>query len=81
MNALVSGQLHRLIMDITRASKVESKKTLGAVLLVSRDIITFGERRLTTGSIYTDKLFTDQREMVGCAKNILQRFYSPATLT
>jgi RHS repeat-associated protein len=35
----------------------------------------FGETRLTTGTIYTDKLFTGQREMAG-----LGRFLSPDTI-
>jgi YD repeat-containing protein len=38
----------------------------------------FGETRLTTGSIFTDKLFTGQREMAGLGIYHYQaRFYSP----
>ena len=38
----------------------------------------FGETRLTTGTIYTDKLFTGQREMAGLGIYHYQtRFYSP----
>jgi len=38
----------------------------------------FGETRLTTGTIYTDKLFTGQREMAGLGiYHFNARFYSP----
>jgi len=38
----------------------------------------FGETRLTTGTIYTDKLFTGQREMTGLGiYHYGARFYSP----
>jgi len=38
----------------------------------------FGETRLTTGTIYTDKLFTGQREMTGLGiYHFNARFYSP----
>ena len=38
----------------------------------------FGETRLTTGTIYTDKLFTGQREMAGLGiYHYRARFYSP----
>jgi len=38
----------------------------------------FGETRLTTGTIYTDKLFTGQREMAGLGiYHYGARFYSP----
>lgn len=38
----------------------------------------FGETRLTTGSMYTDKLFTGQREMAGLGiYHYGTRFYSP----
>ena len=38
----------------------------------------FGETRLTTGTIYTDRLFTGQREMAGLGiYNYGARFYSP----
>ena len=39
----------------------------------------FGETRFTTGTMYTDKLFTDQREMEGLdVYHYGARFYSPA---
>jgi len=38
----------------------------------------FGETRLTTGSIFTDKLFTGQRELAGLdIYHYGARFYSP----
>ena len=38
----------------------------------------FGETRLATGSMYTDKLFTSQREMAGLGiYHYGARFYSP----
>ncbi len=38
----------------------------------------FGETRLTTGMLYTDKLFTGQREMAGLGiYHYGARFYSP----
>src|SRR5688500_5322716 len=38
----------------------------------------YGETRLTTGTIFTDKLFTGQREMVGLGiYHYGARFYSP----
>ena len=40
----------------------------------------YGETRLTTGTIYTDKLFTGHREMTGLGiDHYGTRFYSPKT--
>ena len=75
----INSTLYYMLKDHLGSASVVTDAT-GAIVGEQR-YYPYGETRLTTGTIYTDKLFTGQREMAGCAKNILQRFYNPAIRT
>lgn len=51
-----------------------------AIIVGTQRYYPYGETRLTTGTMYTDKLFTSQREMVGLGiYHYGARFYSPTS--
>jgi len=72
----INGTLYYTLKDHLGSASVVTDST-GAVVGEQR-YYPFGETRLTTGTIYTDKLFTGQREMAGLGiYHYGARFYSP----
>ena len=72
----VNGTLYYMLKDHLGSSSVVTDST-GAVVGEQR-YYPFGETRLATGSMYTDKLFTGQRAMADLGIYHYQsRFYSP----
>jgi len=72
----VNGTLYYMLKDHLGSASVVTDST-GAVVGEQR-YYPFGETRLTTGTMYTDKLFTGQREITGLGIYHYQsRFYSP----
>ncbi|MCI0552167.1 MAG: RHS repeat-associated core domain-containing protein [Anaerolineae bacterium] len=72
----INGTLCYVLKDHLGSASVVTDTT-GAVVGEQR-YYPFGETRLTTGTLYTDKLFTGQREMAGLGIYHYQsRFYSP----
>ncbi|MEO7841033.1 MAG: RHS repeat-associated core domain-containing protein [Anaerolineales bacterium] len=70
-----TGSTRRLKDHLGSASVVTNAS--GTILGENR-YYPFGETRLTTGTIFTDKLFTGQREMAGLdIYHYGARFYSP----
>ncbi|MEW6085138.1 MAG: RHS repeat-associated core domain-containing protein [Chloroflexota bacterium] len=72
----VNGTLYYVLKDHLGSASVVTD-TSGNVLGEQR-YYPFGETRLSAGTLYTDKLFTGQREMTGLGIYHYQsRFYSP----
>ena len=72
----VNGTLYYTLKDHLGSASVVTDST-GAIVGEQR-YYPFGETRLTTGSMFTDKLFTGQREMTGLGiYHYGARFYSP----
>ena len=72
----INSTLYYVLKDHLGSASVVTNAS-GTILGENR-YYPFGETRLTTGTIYTDKLFTGQREMVGLGIYHYQaRFYSP----
>lgn len=59
----INNTLYYILKDHLGSASVVTDSN-GAILGTQR-YYPFGETRLTTGTIYTDKLFTGQREIVG----------------
>ena len=72
----INNTLYYILKDHLGSASVVTDAS-GTILGTQR-YYPFGETRLTTGTIYTDKLFTGQREMAGLGIYHYQaRFYSP----
>ena len=72
----VNGTLYYVLKDHLGSASVVTDAS-GNVVGDQR-YYPFGETRLTTGTLYTDKLFTGQREMTGLSiYHYGARFYSP----
>ena len=72
----VNGTLYYMLKDHLGSASVVTDSA-GNVVGENR-YYPFGETRLTTGSMYTDKLFTGQRQITGLGIYHYQsRFYSP----
>jgi len=72
----INSTLYYILKDHLGSASVITDAS-GTILGENR-YYPFGETRLTTGTIYTDKLFTGQREMAGLGIYHYQaRFYSP----
>ena len=72
----INSTLYYILKDHLGSASVVTD-TSGNILGENR-YYPFGETRLTTGTIYTDKLFTGQREMAGLGIYHYQaRFYPP----
>ena len=72
----VNGTLYFVLKDKLGSASVVTDST-GAIVGEQR-YYPFGETRVTTGTIYTDKLFTGQREMAGLGiYHYGARFFSP----
>jgi len=72
----VNGTLYYTLKDHLGSASVVTDST-GAIVGEQR-YYPFGETRLATGSMFTDKLFTGQREMTGLGiYHYGARFYSP----
>ncbi|MEW6085135.1 MAG: RHS repeat-associated core domain-containing protein [Chloroflexota bacterium] len=72
----VNGTLYYVLKDHLGSASVVTDSS-GNVVGEQR-YYPFGETRLTTGTLYTDKLFTGQREMAGLGiYHYGARFYSP----
>lgn len=70
------GSLYFVLKDHLGSASVVTNKN-GNILGEDR-FYPFGETRFTTGTMYTDKLFTGQREMAGLGiYHYNARFYSP----
>jgi len=72
----VNGTLYYTLKDHLGSASVVTDST-GAIVGEQR-YYPFGETRLTTGSMFTDKLYTSQREVTGLGiYHYGARFYSP----
>jgi RHS repeat-associated protein len=72
----INSTLYYILKDHLGSASVVTDAS-GTILGTQR-YYPFGETRLTTGTIYTDKLFTGQREITGLGIYHYQaRFYSP----
>ncbi len=72
----INSTLYYILKDHLGSASVITNST-GAVVGEQR-YYPFGETRLTTGTIFTDQLFTGQREMTGLGiYHYNARFYSP----
>jgi len=73
----VDGTLYYTLKDHLGSASVVTDGTNGNILGEQR-YNPFGETRVPTGSMFTDKLFTSQREMAGLGiYHYGARFYSP----
>ena len=74
----INSTLYYILKDHLGSASVVTDAS--GTILGEQRYYPFGETRLTTGTIYTDKLFTGQREMAGLGIYHYQaRFYSPKT--
>ena len=72
----INSTLYYILKDHLGSASVVTDAS--GTILGEQRYYPFGETRLTTGTIYTDKLFTGQREMAGLGIYHYQaRFYSP----
>jgi len=72
----INGTLYYVLKDHLGSASVVTDST-GAIVGEQR-YYPFGETRLTTGSMFTDKLYTSQREVTGLGiYHYGSRFYSP----
>jgi len=72
----INGTLYYTLKDHLGSASVVTDST-GAIVGEQR-YYPFGETRLTTGSMFTDKLYTSQREVTGLGiYHYGARFYSP----
>ncbi|HXQ38714.1 MAG TPA: RHS repeat-associated core domain-containing protein, partial [Anaerolineales bacterium] len=72
----INSTLYYVLKDHLGSASVVTNAS-GTILGENR-YYPFGETRLTTGTIFTDKLFTGQREMAGLGiYHYGARFYSP----
>lgn len=72
----INSTLYYILKDHLGSASVITDSS--GTILGEQRYYPFGETRLTTGTIYTDKLFTGQREMAGLGIYHYQaRFYSP----
>jgi len=72
----INSTLYYMLKDHLGSASVVTDAS--GTILGEQRYYPFGETRLTTGTIYTDKLFTGQREMAGLGIYHYQaRFYSP----
>jgi RHS repeat-associated protein len=72
----IDSTLYYVLKDHLGSSSVVTNNS--GTIVGEQRYYPFGETRLTTGTIYTDKLFTGQREMAGLGIYHYQaRFYSP----
>jgi RHS repeat-associated protein len=82
VSVTVNSQTTQFIYDgdgnLVKKVKPDGSKTLYIGGVYEVDKTSGGETRLTTGSMFTDKLFTGQREMAGLGiYHFNARFYSP----
>jgi RHS repeat-associated protein len=72
----INSTLYYILKDHLGSASVVTDAS--GTILGEQRYYPFGETRLTTGTIYTDKLFTGQREITGLGIYHYQaRFYSP----
>ncbi|MBK9926400.1 MAG: DUF11 domain-containing protein [Anaerolineales bacterium] len=72
----INSTLYYMLKDHLGSASVVTDST--GVVVGEQRYYPFGETRLTTGTMFTDKLFTGQQEMAGLGiYNYGARFYSP----
>ena len=72
----VNGTLYYVLKDHLGSASVVTDST--GTIVGEQRYYPYGETRVTSGTIYTDKLFTGQREMAGLGiYHYGARFYSP----
>jgi uncharacterized protein RhaS with RHS repeats len=74
----INSTLYYILKDHLGSASVVTDST--GTTVGEQRYYPYGETRFTSGTIYTDKLFTGQREMTGLGiYHYGARFYSPKT--
>jgi RHS repeat-associated protein len=74
----IGSTLYYVLKDHLGSASVVTDATANAVIVGEDRFYPFGRTRLTTGTMYTDRLFTGQREITGLGIYYYgARFYSP----
>jgi len=72
-----SNSVYYILKDQLGSASVVTDNTINAAIVGEQRYYPYGETRVTTGTIYTDKLFTGQRDTGLGIYDYKARMYSP----